>query len=184
MVSPDSFPEKMTNEDDQPLPQVRIYTTVGEFLIELYPERAPKTVDNFLTYVKDGFYDNTVFHRVVDNFIVQCGGFEPGMVQKTTRAPIANESGNGLLNRRGTVAMARLPTDPNSATSQFFINTRDNSILDYLSDSPEGRGYCVFGAIIQGMEVIERIEGVPTRSMGEHQDVPIKDILLQRAELL
>ncbi|MDH3380063.1 MAG: peptidylprolyl isomerase [Gammaproteobacteria bacterium] len=174
----------MINEDDQPLPQVRLYTSVGEFLIELYPDRAPVSVQNFLEYVKNGFYDNTLFHRVVDNFIVQCGGFEPGMIQKTTRAPIENESGNGLLNQRGTVAMARLPTDPDSATSQFFINTRDNSILDYFADTPDGRGYCVFGSVIEGMEVVERIEGAPTRTVGEHNDVPLKDIVLQRAQLL
>ena len=174
----------MTNEDDQPLPQVRLYTSVGEFLIELYPDRAPAAVENFLEYVKDDFYTDTLFHRVVDNFIVQCGGFEPGMIQKTTRAPIKNESIDGLLNQRGTVAMARLPTDPDSATSQFFINTRDNSILDYSADTPDGWGYCVFGRVIEGMEIVERIEGVPTRTVGEHQDVPIKDIVLQRVALI
>ncbi len=157
---------------------------MGSFLIELYPDRAPATVNNFLEYVRDEFYSNTLFHRVVDNFIVQGGGFEPGMIQKTTRGPIRNESKHSRLNQRGTVAMARLPTDPDSATSQFFINTRDNSILDYSSDAPDGWGYCVFGSVIEGMEVVDRIEGVPTRSVGEHHDVPAKEILLQRMEIV
>lgn len=174
----------MTDQNDHEQTRVKLHTSMGEVLLILYPKKAPMTVDNFLHYVKDGFYSNTLFHRVIDHFIIQGGGFESGMIQKTTRAPIQNESKNGLLNQRGTVAMARLPRDPHSATAQFFINTRDNDILDYSSNTETGWGYCVFGLVVEGMEVIERIEGVPTRTIGEHQDVPIKEILIERVDLV
>ena len=165
-------------------PRVSIRTTYGLIRIELYPDRAPVTVDNFLEYVSDGFYNNTLFHRVIDNFIIQGGGFEPGLIQKTTRPPIASESASGLRNERGTIAMARLPDDPDSATAQFFINTRDNEVLDYLGDSPMGKGYCAFGRVIDGMEVVERIEGVATASIGDHQDVPLKEIVIEHVDMI
>jgi peptidyl-prolyl cis-trans isomerase B (cyclophilin B) len=161
-------------------PIVVMETSYGAVRIELYPERAPQTVANFLRYVHDGFYDNTLFHRVVDHFIIQGGGFQAGMVQKTTRLPIRNEANNGLLNDRGAVAMARLPEDAHSATSQFFINTNDNHNLNYRDDSTDGWGYCVFGRVIEGTEVIERIEGVPTFTRGIHQNVPLRDVLIQK----
>jgi len=162
-------------------PQIRIHTSYGAIVLELYPERTPLTVENFMDYVRDGFYDHTLFHRVIDNFIVQGGGFEPGMIQKTTRPPITNEGGKGLRNERGTIAMARIPTEPDSATSQFFINTRDNDILDHTED---GAGYCAFGRVIDGMEIVERIEGVATTSLGDMRDVPLKEITIDRIELL
>lgn len=165
-------------------PRVAVVTTYGKIVIELYPERAPATVANFLEYVADGFYNNTLFHRVIDNFIIQGGGFEPGMVQKTTRPPIRNESSTGVRNERGTIAMARLPGDAHSATSQFFINTRDNDILDYAGDSEHGIGYCAFGRVTDGMEIVERIEGVATSTQGDFQDVPLKEIIIERIETL
>lgn len=165
-------------------PQVRIHTSNGDILLELDPARTPATVKNFIEYVRDGFYDNTLFHRVIDNFIVQGGGFEPGMIQKTTRPPIPNESQKGLRNERGTIAMARIPSQRDSATSQFFINTRDNDILDYNGPDDANAGYCAFGRVTDGMEVVERIEGVATGSLGEMRDVPLKEIVVIRMELL
>ena len=163
-------------------PKITLTVGYGPITLELYPDRTPLTVANFLEYVDDGFYENTLFHRVIDNFIIQGGGFEPGMIQKTTRPPIKNESASGLRNERGTVAMARLPDDPNSATAQFFINTRDNDILDYVSDTAIGAGYCAFGRVVEGMEIVERIEGVATTSKGDHQDVPLKEIVIERVK--
>lgn len=165
-------------------PQVQIDTGNGEILLELYPDRTPITVKNFIEYVRDGFYNNTLFHRVIDNFIVQGGGFEPGMIQKTTRAPIQNESQKGVRNERGTIAMARIPSQRHSATSQFFINTRDNDILDYSGDDDAGCGYCAFGRVVDGMEVVERIEGVATGTWGEMRDVPLKEIIIKSMKLL
>ncbi len=170
----------MTDEPQHP--QVVINTSYGRITVELYPERTPDTVENFLAYVDDHFYDHTLFHRVIDNFLVQGGGFEPGMIQKTTRPPIRNESKQGLRNERGTIAMARLPADPHSATSQFFINTRDNETLNYSGDGVVETGYCAFGRVTEGMEVVERIEGVATRTVNDHQDVPIKEILIESVE--
>lgn len=158
-----------------------IDTSYGRITLRLERERLPVTVTNFLGYVDDGFYDNTLFHRVIDNFIIQGGGFEPGLIQKITRAPIANESSAGLSNKRGTIAMARLPDDPDSATAQFFINTRDNDILDHSSTTTRARaGYCAFGEVVDGMEVVERIEGVSTTTVGEHRDVPAREIVIER----
>ena len=166
------------------IPKVAIATTYGRIIVELYSDRTPITVANFLEYVEDDFYDSTLFHRVIDNFIIQGGGFETGMVQKTTRAPIRNESAAGVRNERGTIAMARLPDNPHSATSQFFINTRNNEILDYASNTEHGIGYCAFGRVTDGMEIVERIEGVATSSRGDFQDVPLKDIVIERIEKL
>ena len=161
---------------------VIIQTSYGVITLELFPDKAPKTVENFLRYVRDGFYNNTLFHRVIDDFLIQGGGFQAGMVQKTTRQPITNEADNGLLNMRGTIAMARLPEDPHSATAQFFINTADNDSLDFIDRSPKGWGYCVFGEVLEGMEVVEKIEGVPTISRGAHEYAPLRDVTIDRVE--
>jgi peptidyl-prolyl cis-trans isomerase B (cyclophilin B) len=158
-----------------------LHTSHGAITLELDAESAPKTVENFLQYVRDGHYDNTVFHRVIDGFMIQGGGMEPGMKQKPTRAPIANEAGNGLKNKRYTVAMART-NDPHSATAQFFINVADNDFLDYKGPSPQGWGYCVFGKVTAGQDVVERIKVVATGNSGFHQNVPVEDVVIQRAE--
>lgn len=163
-------------------PRVSIETSYGRIIVELESEKLPLTVGNFMQYVNEGFYQNTLFHRVIDNFIIQGGGFEPGLIQKTTRIPIQNESSRGLHNKRGTIAMARVPEDPHSATSQFFINTRDNDMLDHNAED-NNPGYCAFGRVIDGMEVVERIEGVGTETVGEHHDVPMKEIIIEKVEL-
>lgn len=161
---------------------VRIQTSYGAILIDLDAQRAPKSVENFLAYVKDGFYDGTLFHRVIDNFMIQGGGFLPGMTHKTTRAPIENEARNGLRNERGTIAMART-SDPHSATAQFFINVVDNDFLNHTAMSPTGWGYCVFGKVIDGMTVVDRIKGVPTTSRAGYKDVPITDVIIEMIEV-
>jgi peptidyl-prolyl cis-trans isomerase B (cyclophilin B) len=158
-----------------------LHTSHGDITLELDAENAPKTVENFLQYVRDGHYDNTVFHRVIDGFMIQGGGMEPGMKQKPTRAPVANEAGNGLKNLRYTVAMART-NDPHSATAQFFINVGDNDFLNYKGPSPQGWGYCVFGKVTSGQDVVDRIRSVRTGSSGFHQDVPVEDVVINRAE--
>jgi peptidyl-prolyl cis-trans isomerase B (cyclophilin B) len=160
---------------------VILHTTMGDIGIELDEANAPTTVRNFLQYVRDGHYDNTVFHRVIDDFMVQGGGFSPGMKQKPVRAPIANEAGNGLRNAKYSVAMART-SDPHSATAQFFINVADNAFLDHKGPSPQGWGYCVFGKVVQGMDVVDRIKAVATGSAGMHQDVPKDDVVITKAE--
>ncbi|MCZ7565098.1 MAG: peptidylprolyl isomerase [Burkholderiales bacterium] len=160
---------------------VKLHTNLGIITIDVDAERAPETARNFLQYVKDGHYDNTVFHRVIDGFMIQGGGFERGMRQKPTRAPIQNEAANGLRNERGTVAMART-SDPHSATAQFFINVADNAFLDHSAPTPQGWGYCVFGRVVEGMDVVERIKGVRTGSNGFHKDVPVEEVVIQRAE--
>ncbi|MGC9163003.1 MAG: peptidylprolyl isomerase [Thiomonas sp.] len=162
-------------------PRVEFTTTLGKFVVQLDPARAPKTVANFLDYVKSGFYKGTIFHRVIPGFMVQGGGFTPDMKQKPTRAPIPLESRNGLHNLRGTIAMART-ADPNSATSQFFINVVDNPSLDY--PRPDGYGYAVFGKVISGMDVIDKIVAVPTKDEGPFQNVPVKPVLIEDAKLL
>jgi len=161
---------------------VKLHTSLGVITIELNAEKAPKTVENFLQYVTDGHYDNTIFHRVIGNFMIQGGGFEPGMSQKPCRAPIDNEAANGLKNKRGTLAMART-NDPHSATAQFFINVVDNDFLDFKSPSGNGWGYCVFGEVVDGLDVVEKIKGVKTGRSGFHQDVPVEDVIIQRAEV-
>jgi len=163
--------------------QVRLDTNHGAIVLELDDENAPATVANFLQYAKDGHYDDTIFHRVIDGFMIQGGGFAPGMKQKATRAPVANEAGNGLKNRRYTVAMART-NDPHSATSQFFINVADNDFLDYKGPSPQGWGYCVFGKVVEGTDVVDRIRGVTTGRSGFHENVPTDDVVIRKAEVL
>ena len=162
---------------------IRIQTSYGAILIDLDAERAPKSVENFLSYVKEGFYDGTLFHRVIDNFMIQGGGFLPSMTQKTTRAPIENEARNGLRNERGTVTMART-SDPHSATAQFFINVVDNDFLNHTAMTPTGWGYCVFGKVTDGMTVVDRIKGIPTSSHGGYKDVPITDVVIEKIQIV
>jgi peptidyl-prolyl cis-trans isomerase B (cyclophilin B) len=152
-------------------------TSLGSFQVELFPDQAPITVQNFLDYVVEGFYDNTIFHRVINNFMIQGGGFEVGLRQKKTRPPIKNESANGLSNRRGTLAMART-SHPDSATAQFFINVTDNLFLDKAQAS-DGVGYCVFGKVIEGLDVLDKIKTVPTGGRAGYQDVPQTDVILR-----
>lgn len=161
-------------------PQVTFETSLGTLKIELYSDKAPVTVRNFLDYVAAGHYDNTIFHRVIPNFMVQGGGFEPGMRQKSTRPPIVNESGNGLKNERGTLAMART-SDPDSASAQFFINTVNNDFLNKAS-ARDGVGYCVFGKVIEGMDVVDKISGVATTTRSGHQNVPQTDVVVRSAK--
>jgi len=158
-------------------------TSMGDFVIDLEDEKAPETVRNFLQYASDGFYDNTVFHRVIDGFMIQGGGFEPGMKQKPTRAPVQNEAANGLKNALHTVAMART-SDPHSATAQFFINVTDNDFLDHRAPTPDAYGYCVFGKVVEGTDVVDRIAKVRTGSRGFHQDVPTEDVVIRKAEVI
>ena len=162
---------------------VKIKTNYGELSLELDAEKAPITVANFLEYVQSGFFNNTLFHRVIDSFMVQGGGFEPGMNQKPTRATIKNEADNGLKNDIYTVAMART-SDPNSATAQFFINASNNDFLNYTSPTPQGWGYCVFGKVVEGQDVIDKIRKVRTGSKGGHQDVPLEDVVIESAEVV
>ena len=164
-------------------PSVDILTSLGAIRIELYPDKAPKTVENFLQYARDGFYDGTVFHRVIPGFMVQGGGFTPEMTQKKTREPIVNEALNGLKNDVGTLAMARTP-DPNSATAQFFINVADNNFLNFTAPTRQGFGYCVFGRVVQGMDIVNKIVAVPTGNRGGHQNVPLKPILIRSVRIV
>ena len=157
---------------------ITLKTIHGDIVIELDKEKAPGTCENFIQYARDGFFDGTIFHRVINNFMIQGGGFLPGMVQKPTRDPIENEAKNGLSNLAGTIAMART-MDPHSASSQFFINVADNKFLDYPGQ--DGWGYCVFGKVVTGMDVVEKIKGVDTTSHMGHQDVPAEDILIEQA---
>lgn len=161
--------------------QVKLSTSSGEIVIELDEEKAPATVENFLQYVDDGFYNGTVFHRVINGFMIQGGGFEPGMKQKPTRDPIANEAENGLKNDAYTIAMART-SDVNSATAQFFVNVANNDFLNFSAPTPQGFGYCVFGKVVDGQDVIDKIKGVETGSAGFHSDVPVEDVVIERAE--
>jgi peptidyl-prolyl cis-trans isomerase B (cyclophilin B) len=164
-------------------PKIHMQTNYGTIVLELFPDKAPKTVTNFLQYVKDSFYDNTLFHRVIDNFVVQGGGFGPGMTQKVSHPPIENEANNGLRNERGTIAMARA-TDPHSASSQFFINVVDNDFLNYTAPTPAGWGYCVFGRVVDGMHVVDQIKGVPTGSRLGFRDVPLTDVIVEKVQLI
>ncbi|CAB3791815.1 MULTISPECIES: peptidylprolyl isomerase [Paraburkholderia] len=162
---------------------VELHTNHGVIKLELDAEKAPKSVENFLNYVKAGHYDNTVFHRVIDGFMIQGGGFEPGMKQKPTAEPINNEANNGLKNVNGSVAMART-NDPHSATAQFFINVNDNDFLNHSSPTPQGWGYAVFGKVVDGMDVVEKIKKVKTGSKGFHQDVPADDVVIEKAVIV
>jgi peptidyl-prolyl cis-trans isomerase A (cyclophilin A) len=161
--------------------KVKFQTTLGDFVVEVYPDKSPKTVENFLQYVKDKFYDGTVFHRVIDGFMVQGGGFNTDMTQKATREPIVLEAKNGLKNDRGTIAMART-SNPNSATAQFFINVVDNNNLN--APSPDGNGYAVFGKVVQGMDIVDKIRVAPTANKGMFQNVPVTPILINSATLV
>ena len=163
--------------------KVKLTTSLGEIVIQLDSEKAPISVKNFLTYTKEGFYDGTIFHRVIPGFMAQGGGFTPDFQQKAVHEPIKNEADNGLKNTRGTLAMARTP-DPDSATAQFFINYKDNAFLDYTSPTPNGWGYAVFGKVIEGMDVVEAMAKAPTDNRGAHQDVPQTDIVIEKAEII
>ena len=176
-------PETHPSPSNRELPSmINLQTSLGVIGIELDHERAPATAANFVQYVQDGFYDGTLFHRVIPNFMIQGGGMEPGMNQKSTRAPIRNEAENGLKNVTGSIAMART-SDPHSASSQFFINLKDNDFLDYRASNSQGWGYCVFGKVVKGMDVVEAIARVSTTSRRGHQDVPAEDVVIIKAEI-
>ena len=161
---------------------IKLHTNFGVIALELDAEKAPETVKNFLTYAEAGHYDNTIFHRVIDGFMIQGGGFGPGMKEKKPRSPIKNEADNGLKNERYTIAMART-SDPHSATAQFFINVADNDFLNFKAPNANGWGYCVFGKVVEGSDVVDKIKGVKTGSAGFHQDVPKEDVIIERAEV-
>lgn len=162
---------------------IKLHTNYGDITLKLFEDKAPETVANFIQYVKDGHYNNTIFHRVIGNFMIQGGGFEPGMTQKPTNAPIKNEADNGISNKVGTIAMART-SDPHSATAQFFINVNDNAFLNYSSPSMQGWGYAVFGEVVEGMDIVNKIKAVETTSRAGHQDVPVEDVIIQSAEII
>jgi peptidyl-prolyl cis-trans isomerase B (cyclophilin B) len=162
---------------------VRLHTNLGNIDLELDPVRAPDTVKNFLAYVESGFYANTLFHRVIDGFMIQGGGFEPGMRQKSARAAIKNEADNGLKNEHYSIAMART-SEPHSASSQFFINVKNNTFLDHTAQNAQGWGYCVFGKVVGGKETVDKIRQVRTGKRGFHSDVPLEDVIIQRAEVI
>lgn len=170
-------------ENQNKHPKVSLKTNMGTIVVELYEDKAPKTVENFLSYVKEGHYDHTIFHRVIDGFMIQGGGFTKDFEQKPTKAPVVNEAQNGLKNSEGTLAMARTGV-VNSATSQFFINVTDNPFLDYRGNSPAEYGYCVFGKVIEGMDVVKKMKGVKTSSKGMHQNVPVETIEILEAKVL
>jgi peptidyl-prolyl cis-trans isomerase B (cyclophilin B) len=161
---------------------IKLHTNFGVIALDLDAEKAPETVKNFLAYAEAGHYDNTIFHRVIDGFMIQGGGFEPGMKQKPCKAPIKNEADNGLKNDAYTIAMARTG-DPHSATAQFFINVADNDFLNFKLPSGNGWGYCVFGKVVEGTDVVDKIKGVKTGNSGFHQDVPKDDVIIERAEV-
>jgi peptidyl-prolyl cis-trans isomerase B (cyclophilin B) len=161
-------------------PLVRLETSLGEITLELYPDKAPATVANFLQYVREGFYDGTIFHRVINGFMIQGGGSDANLNQKPTRAPIQNEADNGLTNQPYTVAMART-SDPHSATSQFFINVADNKVLNHTAKTPKGWGYAVFGQVVQGREVVDQIKAVPTGNRDGYQNVPLTPVVIVKA---
>ncbi|GHU18879.1 peptidyl-prolyl cis-trans isomerase [Betaproteobacteria bacterium] len=162
---------------------IKLHTNFGVIALELDEEKAPETVKNFISYVEAGHYDNTIFHRVIDGFMIQGGGFEAnGMKEKPSRAPIKNEADNGLKNDAYTIAMART-NDPHSATAQFFINVADNGFLNFKQPNGSGWGYCVFGKVVEGTDVVDKIKGVKTGNSGFHQDVPKEDVIIERAEI-
>ena len=162
---------------------VKLHTNFGVITLELDSEKAPITTANFLRYVGNGFYDNTIFHRVIDGFMVQGGGFEPDMSQKQTDAPIKNEANNGLQNKKYTIAMARTP-NPDSASSQFFINVADNDFLNFSSPTAQGWGYCVFGKVVEGSDVVDKIKSVKTTRSGMFADVPVDNVVIEKAEIV
>ena len=162
---------------------IKLHTNFGVIALELDAEKAPESAKNFLAYAEAGHYDNTIFHRVIDGFMIQGGGFEPGMKQKPCKAPIKNEADNGLKNNAYTIAMART-SDPHSATAQFFINVADNEFLNFKAPNGNGWGYCVFGKVVEGTDVVDKIKGVKTGSAGFHQDVPKEDVVIEKAAIL
>lgn len=174
--------ESIDNPIQDTTPMVTLKTNLGDIELELDAENAPLTVANFISYAKDGHYNGTIFHRVIPGFMIQGGGFEPGMQQKATKTPLQNEANNGLRNDTFTIAMART-SDPHSATSQFFINVNDNASLNYTSETPAGWGYAVFGKVTNGAEVVKTIEMVDTGRAGPHGDVPLEDIVIESVEL-
>ncbi len=176
-LEPEALERTMAN------PKVRLKTSLGDITIELDEKRAPVTVDNFLQYALEGFYDGTIFHRVIPGFMIQGGGFTADMAEKPTRTPIRNEAANGLRNLRGAIAMARTD-EPDSATAQFFVNTVDNAFLDHKRRTKDGFGYAVFGWVTEGMDVVDRIEKVETSSRGPHDDVPVSAVVIQSVECL
>ena len=161
---------------------ITLETNYGPIKLKLHEDKAPKTVKNFIEYVEDGFFDNTVFHRVINNFMIQGGGFTPEMKQKECKAPVENEANNGLENKTGTIAMARTQ-DPHSATAQFFINVNDNDFLNFKHESVQGWGYCVFGEVVEGMDVVNKIKDVQTGNQGYHQDVPVESVIITKASV-
>ena len=164
-------------------PVVELDTNMGAIVIELNEEKAPKTVENFLNYVKSGHYDGTIFHRIIDGFMIQGGGMDAEMNEKATNAPVENEADNGLKNDAGTIAMARTQ-DPHSATSQFFVNVKDNDFLNHSGKNMQGWGYTVFGKVTSGMDVIEKMKGVPTGRFGMHADVPTEPVIIKSATII
>lgn len=162
---------------------ILLKTNFGDITLKLDHEKAPETAKNFQQYVEEGFYNGLIFHRVISNFMIQGGGFEPGMKQRATRKPIKNEANNGLSNKTGTIAMART-MDPHSASAQFFINVKDNGFLDHTAETMEGWGYAVFGEVVGGMDVVEKIKGVKTTMKGGHQDVPAEDVVIESATVI
>ena len=181
LTSTHSFSTEKTMSETQT--KVKLTTTLGEIIIQLNAEKAPLSSANFLTYVNEGFYNGTIFHRVIPDFMAQGGGFDTSFNQKAVHAPIKNEANNGLTNTRGTLAMART-NDPNSATAQFFINYKDNTFLNHTSQTPSGWGYAVFGEVIEGMDIVYTMAKQPTSNRGGHQDVPKTDIIIEKAELI
>ncbi len=182
-ASPSNSTQKQGVPSMSTTPRVQISTNHGNFIISLNAEKAPKTVANFLAYVKDGFFDGTIFHRVIDGFMIQGGGFEPGLKQKPTKAPLENEANNGLKNNKYTLAMART-SDPHSATAQFFINVANNDFLNHTAPTVQGWGYAVFGEVVEGKDVIDKMKGVPTANSGFHQNVPTNDVVITKAVVL
>jgi len=164
-------------------PHIKFETSLGDFTAELYQDKAPKSVENFVSYVESGFYDGTIFHRVIPNFMIQGGGMNPDMSEKSNNAAIENEADNGLSNKKGTLAMART-NDPHSATSQFFVNAKDNAFLDHTGKNAQGWGYAVFGAVIEGIEVVEAIEAVKTGNNGPHGDVPLEAVVMNKVSVV
>lgn len=162
---------------------IKLHTNHGVITLKLFADKAPETVANFIQYVKDGHYDNTIFHRVISNFMIQGGGFDSDMKQKSTRETIKNEANNGLSNKKGTIAMART-MEPHSASAQFFINVKDNDFLDHSAPTVQGWGYAVFGEVVEGMDVVDAIKNVATTSKGGHQDVPRDDVIIEKAEIV
>ncbi|MBZ1351249.1 peptidyl-prolyl cis-trans isomerase [Alcaligenaceae bacterium LF4-65] len=164
-------------------PRVKMTTSQGDIIISLDAAKAPKTVANFLAYVNDGFFDGTIFHRVIDGFMIQGGGFEPGLKQKPTKAPVENEANNGLKNNKYTLAMARTQ-DPHSATAQFFINVANNDFLNHTAPTAQGWGYAVFGEVVEGKDVVDKMKGVATGNSGFHQNVPTTDVIITKAAVI